>query len=41
MDDGVFIFEDRFERGDLDDLGLMLFEDMMCDGLCLLETCDA
>jgi len=41
MDDRIFVFEDGFEGGDLDELGLMLFEDMMCDGLCLLETCDA
>ena len=41
MDRGIFVFEDGFEGGDLNELGLMLFEDMMSNGLCLLEACDA
>jgi len=41
MDHRIFVLEDGFESGDLDELGLMLFEDMVSDGLCLLEACDA
>ena len=41
MDDRIFVFEDGFEGGDLDELRLMLLEDVICDGLSLLEICEA